>query len=116
MAIQSSGECNLCGATFSRQKMTRHLAACQPSAHKSSGTAFHLFVEARYDKAYWLHVALPANAALSTLDRFLRDIWLECCGHMSAFNINGMSYVSAQYDDFDEGERTMNVAACSTQE
>jgi len=27
------------------------------------------------------------NAALSDLDSFLRDIWLECCGHLSAFEI-----------------------------
>lgn len=28
---------------------------------------------------------VPADKALNTLDRFLRKIWLECCGHLSEF-------------------------------
>jgi len=41
---------------------------------------------------YWLHIEIPANAKLRDLDQFLRDIWLECCGHLSAFEINGVQY------------------------
>lgn len=54
----------------------------------------HLFVEARRDKSYWLHVAVPAEASLRTLDRFLRHTWLECCGHLSAFDISVRRHVS----------------------
>jgi len=32
------------------------------------------------------------NATLSDLDSFLRDIWLECCGHLSAFEIDETYY------------------------
>ena len=60
----------------------------------STGPSFHLFVEGRHAKAYWMHVALPVNAPLSKLDRFLRKTWLECCGHLSSFEIAGERYAS----------------------
>lgn len=34
------------------------------------------------------------DATLGQLDRFLRDIWLECCGHLSEFTIGGRHYMS----------------------
>ena len=86
--------------------MTRHLAKCgqmpastQPAAGKRKpGMCFHLVVEGRPANAYWLHVAVPAAAPLSKLDEFLRGICLECCGHMSAFEIEGEQYTSAGMD------------------
>ncbi len=49
-----------------------------------------------------MHVELPASVPLGTLDAFLRGIWLECCGHLSGFKINGTSYDSEpEYFDFD---------------
>jgi hypothetical protein len=99
----STGTCSLCGKTFSRAFMTRHLTACglpdprasvaKPSTHQP-GPSFHLFVEARYSRLYWLHLAVPVDAPLSTVDAFLRQIWLECCGHLSGFTIAGESYAS----------------------
>jgi hypothetical protein len=41
---------------------------------------------------YWLHLEASADATLADLDSFLRDIWLECCGHLSLFNIGGQTY------------------------
>jgi len=35
---------------------------------------------------------MPARATLTDLDGFLRDIWLECCGHLSAFDIGTVRY------------------------
>ena len=45
---------------------------------------------------------------LNKLDDFLREIWLECCGHLSAFRIDGRSYAVVSMDGFDE--RNMNHA------
>lgn len=36
-----------------------------------------------------------ADVGLSTSDAFLRDIWLECCGHMSMFSIPPFRYSSS---------------------
>ena len=80
--------------------MARHLSSCgQPETSASStGPSFHLLVEARHAKAYWMHVALPVNAPLSKLDKFLRKTWLECCGHLSSFEIAGERYASDPMD------------------
>jgi hypothetical protein len=32
-----------------------------------------------------MNLKVNGNATLEDLDQFLRDIWLECCGHMSTF-------------------------------
>jgi len=39
-------------------------------------------------------VAVPKNLTLGDLDQFLRDAWLECCGHLSEFTIEGRRYIS----------------------
>jgi hypothetical protein len=62
-------------------------------------------VEGKWAKAYWMHLAVPAAAPLSKLDKFLRQIWLECCGHMSAFEIYGIRYSVSPMED----ERGMKV-------
>ncbi|MEK7407031.1 MAG: hypothetical protein AAB225_18310 [Acidobacteriota bacterium] len=95
MAAQTStGQCEFCGATFAANVMTRHLTACGKAAAqgKKTSSCFHLVVEGRYASAYWLHLAASPRATLSQLDQFLRGIWLECCGHLSAFTIGGIRY------------------------
>jgi hypothetical protein len=41
---------------------------------------------------YWMHLEVTAQTTLATLDRFLRDIWLECCDHLSQFKIGNVRY------------------------
>jgi hypothetical protein len=95
---QSQGTCLLCKGTFSKASMTRHLAKCLPThddaaelpaSKRKKGKLFHLVVEGKDDPRYWLHLEMPATTRLKYLDQFLRDIWLECCGHLSAFKIEG---------------------------
>lgn len=97
----SQGKCNLCGNVFSKRGMTRHLVTCR-SSHalaKLEGRGklrttrlFHIALEGRYRPDYWLHLEAPADVTLRGLDQFLRDIWLECCGHLSAFTIANTRY------------------------
>ncbi len=100
--------CNFCGDTFSKGGMSKHLAACgtRTTAAVASPTPgqktrpittrlYHLVVEGLGAPMYWLHLEMPASGTLSDLDDFLRQQWLECCGHLSAFNIGGESYISS---------------------
>jgi len=108
----SKGRCHLCGSTFSKSAMTKHLESCKQKERNSETSSpgrgsrktkiFHLVVEARYSSDYWMHLEVPADAALEVLDGFLRRIWLECCGHMSAFTIEGKTYSVAPMADFDD--------------
>lgn len=104
--IVSSGKCSLCGGVFDKSVMTSHLKSCRKkqavSEKAKRGTVFHLLVEGRYQPEYWMHLEVPANATLGMLDRFLRDTWLECCGHMSEFEIEGTRYTVEPMDVDDE--------------
>ena len=42
-------------------------------------------MEGTYAKNYWLYIDMPISSTLISLDKFLRKIWLECCGHLSTF-------------------------------
>lgn len=89
--IVSSGKCRLCGQLIGKPQITAHLKTCVKRATAaapdtpSAARCLHLLVQATYDPAYWLHLEVPAKVTFGRLDRVLRDIWLECCGHMSAF-------------------------------
>ena len=63
---------------------------------------FHILVEGHGFPQYWLHIKASANAKLNNLDGFLRDVWLECCGHMNAFEIEGGRYSSSPMKEYDE--------------
>jgi hypothetical protein len=100
--------------------MTRHLASCAPThdvKEDEPEPVFRLHVEAAGDPLYWLDVEIKAEARLRVLDRFLRDVWLECCGHLSAFTIGDVRYdvAPASMWDFPTGAfggprpRSMNV-------
>lgn len=112
----SNGTCNLCGGVFEKGGMTRHLAGCRRKEETKTAsvgrggatTAFHLLVEGRYAPEYWMHLEAPTRASLEILDGFLRDVWLECCGHLSAFEIEGITYSAEPMDDFDD--EGMNVS------
>jgi hypothetical protein len=95
---QTQGTCYLCKGTFPKASMTRHLTKCLAAHDPAEGAAkakakkgklVRVVVEAKGDPRYWLHLEMPATARLRDLDQFLRDIWLECCGHLSAFKVEG---------------------------
>jgi hypothetical protein len=96
--------------------MTKHLAKCAPQRLASSAAGgrgqqrvLHLAVEGVDAPLYWMHLAMPSTATLEDLDGFLRDIWLECCGHLSAFCIGGRDYFCDATSARELGGRTMNV-------
>lgn len=41
-----------------------------------------------------MFIEVDGTAKLKALDKFLRDTWLECCGHLSMFTIKGERYES----------------------
>jgi len=106
--LRTRGKCYICGRTFSKAGMAKHLK----SHLKDDGDTklFHITVDGLDKPEYWLHIEVPADARLKDLDRFLRDVWLECCGHLSAFEINGARYYSEHFDfDIDPAAKDMNV-------
>ncbi|MDR0222117.1 MAG: hypothetical protein LBI38_01075 [Oscillospiraceae bacterium] len=83
MAV-SNGNCFICGKTAGKTAIKNHIL----KEHDGDGEDCWLFkAEGAYNKDYWLFFTVPINAAFSAVDDFLRDIWCECCGHLSAFSI-----------------------------
>jgi hypothetical protein len=110
MAMQASrGQCAFCGRWISKSGMTRHLQSCKQRAEamnaeaKGSGRLFHLVVEGWDNPEYWMHLEAPGIATLEEIDTLLRATWLECCGHLSAFFIEGVEYSTLIPDFFDVG-------------
>ncbi len=110
----TKGTCRFCNSEFEKSKMTQHLKFCKQRAaniktenskEAQKSKLFHLVVEGRYLPEYWMHLEMPTSALLEDLDGFLRDTWLECCDHLSAFTINKVSYSSQREEllwDFGE--------------
>ena len=116
MAIQTKGFCKYCGKEYTKSGMLRHLAACKNRKDKlEEETAkrkcryFQITISAKYDKDYWLIVETSENTTLKELDQFIRDIWVECCGHLSAFAINGTQYESCPDTDSFWGPPSKNM-------
>lgn len=111
--VASFGTCQLCGTRKPKAGLGRHLKTCAPShdgAKANAASWFQLRIEDRFNAVFWLDLEVKAEAKLRQLDDFLRRIWLECCGHMSAFHINGLMYSVAadrSLGPFRE-ERSMN--------
>ncbi len=89
------GNCVFCGHSFSEAGMSKHLKACVERVNKYSAiesnsskkiNLFHLLVQDAYGGDFWLHLEMNGNAKLLELDKYLRAIWLECCGHLSEFS------------------------------
>jgi len=100
------GECVLCGSRHDKAGMGRHLRSCYPGRGlKKEARAgrnrrsFLLLVEARHRPQYWMYLGVQGRQTLGALDTVLRDTWLECCGHLSAFSIEGEQYDAMPEDE-----------------
>lgn len=92
---ESPGICALCGERASAAAMVAHLRRCAPAHDRAKGAPapiHRLRVQGTYDPIFWLDLEIKSAGTLRQLDQFLRNIWLECCGHMSAFRIGRQTY------------------------
>lgn len=96
-ALKPDGECALCGKTVKKGGMLRHLKSCLNNTVQPGDTSYYLLmVQDEDDPNYFIYLSVAADATLRSLDQFLRDIWLECCGHMSAFLVGSRSGMPQQ--------------------
>jgi len=84
---KSEGRCLYCDELLSQSEIGRHLAKHlnlmeKEVNGKSHSNYCHIEVEAG---EMFLHLLVKGDAPMKTIDGFLRDIWLECCGHLSGF-------------------------------
>ena len=91
---RTRGKCTYCQREMTRAGMGKHMADCPVRTHAiaeaNNGDGklqplYHLQVQDAWGGDFWLHLEMNGEATLKQLDRYLRAIWLECCGHLSEF-------------------------------
>ena len=102
--LKSEGKCIYCDQLYAGRGIGRHLATHLKTMEKeklSTKEAFHLKIPAA---EMFLHLLVSGTTTFSKLDAFLRGIWLECCGHLSSFQIKGKRY-DFDWDANETGEK-----------
>ncbi len=101
--FSNKAACGLCGEEVAGKQMLRHVKICRLvhplKEGKRKQKIFTLRVTSCEYPDYFLYLEIEGKKKLSLLDGFLRDIWLECCGHISQFTIAG-----AVYSSYTDGE------------
>lgn len=94
-------KCYYCNKELTERTIKRHVKSCsnikkvisdEIDAHKGTRNQFIISMKDKYDKAYCIYLSIDENLQLQHLDQFIRDIWVECCQHLSSFYIDGVTY------------------------
>ena len=109
------GMCNVCGLTLPGNQAHRHIARCVEVVYGIRAVRATAKGRRRLslrtvqismrslERPHWMELGVRADATLHELDLFLRSVWLECCGHLSHFDVGGVVYsmmVPKPGDDF----------------
>ncbi len=99
--LKNEGVCRCCYQTFKGSAMMRHLKSCEEKKaqdEKAIGKAKKLdtiyTLKLSGLPPFWIYVEVHDYITLDEIDGFLRDVWLECCGHLSSFKIGRTRYES----------------------
>jgi hypothetical protein len=96
--LKSEGKCLFCNQLFPQKEIGKHLASHlvkmeKDDTSKSPETFCHIEVESG---VMFLHLLVKGKASMKKIDTFLKDIWLECCGHLSSFSHNNSKIAFTQ--------------------
>ena len=85
----SFGTCQLCSERKGKAAMVGHLKRCFPASSARDGSSSEVLLLRVQGGAqmFWLDLVATREATLRDIDRLLRRIWLECCGHLSQFYV-----------------------------
>ena len=107
--MKSEGRCNFCKKIISGNMIKKHLLSCaeRKKANESEKPAVSIFMVKAGSGPFWIYFEIGSSALLEDIDNFLRDIWLECCGHLSMFAIGNNTYMSNPQKEY--GDKNMDI-------
>lgn len=81
------GQCKFCGQDFTKRTIVGHLDVCKKRKEKKTSDVqgLRLSIYDAWIKDFWLIVEVDKLAKFKELDQLIRDVWVECCGHLSMF-------------------------------
>lgn len=90
--------CRFCGEHFAKKGIARHLVSCAPKHVDEPSpplkTYYQFAISSDDAPRYWLYLLVDPASTLRQLDQFIRDTWVECCDHLSCFEVGGRQYCS----------------------
>ena len=79
------GQCRFCRQDFTKRDIVEHLDNCEKRKRDGKIKNLRLRVADPYSKNFWLIVEVDEKARFKDLDKLIKDVWVECCGHLSLF-------------------------------
>lgn len=83
------GQCKFCKNDFAKKEIVDHLDNCSERKKDEGIKNLRLRIIDPYCKSFWLIVEVNNQAKLKDLDKLIREVWVECCGHLSLFGEYG---------------------------
>lgn len=105
----NEGKCFVCNEHLTHMAATKHVGPCIEEAmvHEAHKDQTIYLMKIAGASQYWMYIEVQAKATLADIDDFLRQKWLECCGHLSMFDVRGTAYYS---DPSEPNDLTMDHA------
>jgi len=100
--LKSTGSCIFCKKAFASTAMTNHLLSCKERSKTFSESNDRIFLIKASEGPFFIYFEINSSSSLKSVDSFLRKIWLECCGHLSAFTIGPYTYSVSPDKEFDD--------------
>jgi hypothetical protein len=79
-------ECEYCHKKFGCRIIYDHYGDCLKTIYKDkSGILFRFFSHGITGEVYFIYAIIGKKCTFTNIDNFLKEIWCECCGHLSEF-------------------------------
>lgn len=107
--MKSEGICNFCRKAISSNAIKKHLLSCieRKKMNELKKGNDKIFMIKAGAGPFWVYFELSSLKSLRDIDVFLRDLWLECCGHLSMFTMGENTYAIEPQKE--HGDKSMNI-------
>lgn len=79
------GQCKFCQQNFTKRQIALHLNICPKRKEDKNIKNLRLRIIDPHMKNFWLIVEVDKQANFNDLDSLIKNVWVECCGHLSLF-------------------------------